>query len=53
MLAKAWTYSPEDALAFYGSNPETGLTAEQIKRNRELYGENCELSSTTRVAETS
>lgn len=43
MLAKAWTYTPEDALAFYGSNSETGLTAEQVTRNRESFGENCKL----------
>ncbi|RSH94496.1 hypothetical protein EHS25_004299 [Saitozyma podzolica] len=31
---------PEDALAFYGTDAETGLTEEQVKRNRGLYGEN-------------
>lgn len=41
MLSKAWTYSAEDALAFYGANNDAGLTEEQVKRNRELYGENC------------
>lgn len=45
MLANAWTYTPEDALAFYGTNAETGLTDEQVKRNKELYGENCKLGA--------
>ncbi|WWC87715.1 potassium/sodium efflux P-type ATPase, fungal-type [Kwoniella dendrophila CBS 6074] len=40
MLANAWTFTPEDALAYYGTNAETGLTEEQVKRNREAYGEN-------------
>ncbi|KAI9632420.1 calcium-transporting ATPase [Dioszegia hungarica] len=40
MLQNAWTVSPADALAFYKTNLETGLSAEDIKRNRELYGEN-------------
>ncbi|WVQ73814.1 potassium/sodium efflux P-type ATPase, fungal-type [Cryptococcus sp. DSM 104548] len=40
MLANAWTYTPEDALAHYGTNPETGLTEEQVRRNKETYGEN-------------
>ncbi|KAL7422882.1 hypothetical protein Q5752_002179 [Cryptotrichosporon argae] len=40
MLANAWTQSPQDAFAYYGTDPATGLTAEQVKRNRELYGEN-------------
>jgi hypothetical protein len=40
MLANAWTHTPEDALAFYGTDAETGLTEEQAKRNRRLYGEN-------------
>ena len=41
MLANAWTFSPQDALGYYGTKSESGLTEEQIKRNRELYGENC------------
>ncbi|GFZ42753.1 hypothetical protein JCM24511_00471 [Saitozyma sp. JCM 24511] len=40
MLANAWTHTPEDALAFYRTDAETGLTEEQVKRNRGLYGEN-------------
>ncbi|WWC60140.1 potassium/sodium efflux P-type ATPase, fungal-type [Kwoniella dejecticola CBS 10117] len=40
MLANAWTFTPNDALAYFGTNPETGLTEEQVKRNREAYGEN-------------
>jgi hypothetical protein len=44
MLANAWTFSPEDALAYYGTSPEGGLTEEQVERNRKAYGENCELS---------
>lgn len=43
MLQNAWTLSPEDALAFYNTNPDTGLTTQDAKRNRELYGENCKL----------
>jgi hypothetical protein len=41
MLSRAWTYTPQDALAFYDSHPENGLSEPQVKRNRELYGENC------------
>ncbi|WVQ79032.1 potassium/sodium efflux P-type ATPase, fungal-type [Cryptococcus sp. DSM 104549] len=40
MLSNAWTHTPEDALAYFSTNPETGLTEEQVKRNREAYGEN-------------
>lgn len=40
MLANAWTFSTEDALGYYGTNAESGLTEEQVKRNKELYGEN-------------
>ncbi|KAK6907178.1 hypothetical protein I203_101168 [Kwoniella mangroviensis CBS 8507] len=40
MLANAWTFTPEDALAYFGTKAETGLTEEQVKRNREAYGEN-------------
>jgi len=42
MLANAWTFSIEDALGYYGTNAEAGLTEEQVERNRELYGENGE-----------
>lgn len=45
MLSKAWTYSAEDALAFYGTKADTGLTDAQVKRNRELHGENCTFPS--------
>ena len=41
MLSRAWTYTPQDALAFYDTHPENGLSEQQVKRNRELYGENC------------
>jgi Ca2+ transporting ATPase len=41
MLPRAWTYSPQDALAFYDTHADNGLTEDQVKRNRELYGENC------------
>jgi len=41
MLSRAWTYTPQEALAFYDSHPENGLSEPQVKRNRELYGENC------------
>ena len=41
MLTNAWTFTPEDALGYYGTDPDTGLTEEQAKRNRELYGANC------------
>lgn len=41
MLDNAWTYSPEDALGYYGTKLETGLAEEQVQRHRELYGENC------------
>lgn len=40
MLANAWTYTPEDALAYFGTNVETGLSDEKVKQNRSLYGEN-------------
>ncbi|BEI82517.1 hypothetical protein CcaverHIS002_0303850 [Cutaneotrichosporon cavernicola] len=40
MLDRAWTYSPADALAHYGTNPKTGLDDTQVGNNRELYGEN-------------
>ncbi|WOO78973.1 Sarcoplasmic/endoplasmic reticulum calcium ATPase 3 [Vanrija pseudolonga] len=40
MLSNAWTHTPEDALAFYGTDPKTGLTEEQLGRNRALYGDN-------------
>lgn len=42
MLANAWTLTPEDALAHYGTEAELGLSEAEAKRNRELYGENCE-----------
>lgn len=42
MLSNAWTFTPQDALGYFGTNPDTGLTEEQVKRNREAYGENCE-----------
>lgn len=42
MLSNAWTFTPQDALGYFGANPDTGLTEEQVKRNREAYGENCE-----------
>lgn len=42
MLSNAWTVSPEDALAYYGTDPATGLSNLEVKRNKELYGENCE-----------
>jgi hypothetical protein len=45
MLSRAWTYTPQDALAFYDSHPENGLSEPQVKRNRELYGENCTSSN--------
>ena len=41
MLANAWTFTPQDALAYFGTNAETGLSDEQVQRNRQLYGENC------------
>jgi hypothetical protein len=44
MLATAWTYTQQDALAFYGVDAKTGLSDEQAKQNRELYGENSTLS---------
>ena len=40
MLANAWTYTPQDALAFYGTDVKTGLTDSEVARNRVLYGEN-------------
>ncbi|CAD6564903.1 MAG: hypothetical protein TREMPRED_000390 [Tremellales sp. Tagirdzhanova-0007] len=40
MLANAWTCTPEDALSYYSTNAETGLTEADVRRNRELYGEN-------------
>ncbi|WVF66907.1 calcium-translocating P-type ATPase, SERCA-type [Kwoniella sp. CBS 6097] len=40
MLANAWTYTPEDALAYFSSSPDKGLTEEQVKANRAAYGEN-------------
>ncbi|EIW69060.1 hypothetical protein TREMEDRAFT_62788 [Tremella mesenterica DSM 1558] len=40
MLDDAWTYTPEDALAYYGTSAEKGLSDEQVERNRQLYGEN-------------
>ncbi|OCF34697.1 calcium-translocating P-type ATPase, SERCA-type [Kwoniella heveanensis CBS 569] len=40
MLANAWTYTPQDALAYFSTNPESGLTDEQVKANRAAYGEN-------------
>ncbi|ORY23421.1 calcium-transporting ATPase [Naematelia encephala] len=40
MLVNAWTFSPEDAAAYFGTDTKTGLTDEQVKGNRELYGEN-------------
>lgn len=40
MLANPWTYTAPDALAFYGTNQETGLLPDQVKKNRQLYGEN-------------
>lgn len=42
MLNNAWTFTPQDALGHFGTNPDTGLTDEQVRRNREAYGENCE-----------
>ena len=46
MLDSAWTYSPEDALGFFGTNPKTGLSEEQVKRHRQAYGTNSELEVT-------
>lgn len=40
MLANAWTFSAQDALGYYGTDAESGLTQEQVKRNQELYGQN-------------
>ncbi|KAK8861439.1 potassium/sodium efflux P-type ATPase, fungal-type [Kwoniella newhampshirensis] len=40
MLDNAWTYTPSDALAYYGTDGDIGLSEEQVKKNRELYGEN-------------
>ncbi|XAO26947.1 potassium/sodium efflux P-type ATPase, fungal-type [Cryptococcus bacillisporus CA1280] len=40
MLNNAWTFTPQDALGHFGTNPDTGLTDEQVRRNREAYGEN-------------
>ncbi|KAK4687437.1 P-type Ca2+ transporter type 2A, partial [Tremellales sp. Uapishka_1] len=40
MLANAWTFTPQDALAYYATSPETGLTKEQVERNTKAYGEN-------------
>ena len=31
MLSNAWTFSTEDALGYYGTHSETGLTEEQVK----------------------
>jgi Ca2+ transporting ATPase len=42
MLTNAWTFTPEDALGHYGTELGRGLSEEQVRRNRELYGENCE-----------
>ena len=41
MLANAWTFSPSDALAYFNTDGEKGLTDDQVKSYRELYGENC------------
>jgi Ca2+ transporting ATPase len=43
MLENAWTYSPSDALAYYNVDAKTGLSADAVEKNRELYGENSEL----------
>ncbi|WWD16654.1 potassium/sodium efflux P-type ATPase, fungal-type [Kwoniella shandongensis] len=40
MLSNAWTYTPSDALAYYGTKVDVGLSEDQVKKNRELYGEN-------------
>ncbi|WVO18044.1 hypothetical protein L204_105742 [Cryptococcus depauperatus] len=40
MLNNAWTYTPEDVLSHFDTNPETGLSEKQIRKNREIYGEN-------------
>lgn len=40
MLERAWTQSPQDVLAHFGTNPATGLTDSQVEQHRKLYGSN-------------
>ncbi|ORX36317.1 putative calcium-transporting ATPase sarcoplasmic/endoplasmic reticulum type [Kockovaella imperatae] len=40
MLKSAWTLSQRDALAHFGTAEDRGLTEEQVKSSREVYGEN-------------
>lgn len=44
MLDRAWTYTPADVLAHFGTNPKTGLSDAQVRQNREAYGLNGESS---------
>ncbi|WVQ94710.1 potassium/sodium efflux P-type ATPase, fungal-type [Kwoniella sp. CBS 9459] len=40
MLANAWTFTPDDALAYFSTDPKNGLTDDQVRANRAAYGEN-------------
>lgn len=39
-MEDAHTKSVEEVLAYFGTNPDKGLSADQVKKNQDKYGPN-------------